>query len=331
MSKRRLQSSDDEKEPEELTAEERKALRRRERAQAKSGKGQRGFGSPLRRGLLLGLPIALIAVIIAFLLFNPFGIASPCLTLSTPNGPPYYPPAGTTNFNGTWCPAAAGNNLIDEPRISIQINGSEVPLSNGIGVNSTYTSAHYTCTLPVSTPTTAGTLPEGVFVIASPWLFSYNLSWFFQAWAATTPTIAVGSSPSQPVEYTANDLLGYTTSSTKHITLFVDGEPSSAGPSLVLPTLPYLSSPTPTPGCISSVYGTGHTIVLTYTVGAATVGTAGTKGAEDLTGPGDPQYAPQLFAGPIPRMTPDVMLLLGLGPHASATLSFAAMRVFPLA
>jgi hypothetical protein len=261
VSKRRISSTEDERAPEDLTPEERREQRRREKAQAKSGKHrQGGFGSPLRRGLLLGIPTAVVVVVVLLVFFNPFNIPSPCLTLSQPTAP-YYPAGGTTNFGQSWCPQ--GNPTIAfaiQPKLLVVVNGTSVGLPPGIGVNRSYGS--YTCTLPVSTPTTPGVLPAGVFLISSPWSYQYSLNWFFEDWQLTFHTVAVGKAPSQPIIYTSSDLLGFTASPTHAITLFVDGHLSTAGPGLGLSTLDY--SPGPFPSCITNDYGTGHTIVLTY-------------------------------------------------------------------
>jgi len=271
VSKRRITTSEDERAPEDLTPEERREQRRREKAQAKSGKNRRGFGSPLRRGLLLGGATAIVVVVVLLVFFNPFNIGSPCLTLTTPTDP-YYPPAGTTDFSQSWCPQ--GNPTIAlavQPQLHIVVNGTSVGLPPGIGVNRSY--GAYTCTLPVSTPITGGALPGGVFQIASPWLYQYSLGWFFSDWQLTFSTVAVGHAPAQPVEYTPTNLLGYQANAGHAITLFVDGKLSTAGPSLGLSTLDY--SPSPFPGCIANAYGTGHTIVLTYGSSSPSAGVHG--------------------------------------------------------
>lgn len=333
MAKRRFRSSSEgEKAPEDLTPEERKNQRRRERAQSRVGKARRGFGSPLRRGLLLGIPAAVITGVVLFLLFNPFNIPSPCLSLTQPTASPAFPPPGTTDFSGSWCPQGATDVLVVEGLLEININGTVVTPSAGFGVNQSF--PRYTCTLPVSRPPSSeGPLPGGAdFVVASPWDFSYNLSWLFQAWAASDPTVGVGSAhPSQAVGYTPTDLMGFTSDATHRITLFVDNQPSNAGPSLVLPTLPYVSSPAPSPACVASVYHTGHIILLSYSGGTPTTATSGIRGATASTGPGDPFWAPQSWNGPMPRMTLDVQALLGASTDGNVRMTFALWRPFPLA
>lgn len=320
MSKRRAKDEAEETAPEKLTPEERRAQRRRDKAPAGSGKRRRAFDSPARRALILGLPAVAIVAVVAFLLFNPFNIATPCLTLQPATTAPYYPPAGTTNFTQYWCPPGSPvSAYVSEPYLSIEVNGSFVGLPLGIGVNKSY--AHYTCTLPITTPTQAGELPANVFVIASPWYYQYNLSWFFGDWAATYGTVDVDSShPSQTVTYTGNDLLGFTADASHTIGLFVDNRQSTAGPRLGLAQLDYM--PNPFPSCIGSVYGTGHRILLVYAYKAATAGTAGIAAPTDLTGPGLPSYAAQLWSGPGVRLGPDSSLLAGSGAHEAASLNF---------
>ena len=298
MAKRRFKTGAEEKAPEDLTPEERRAQRRREKAASSTGRNRRGFGSPLRRGLLLGIPIAVIAIIVVVLYFNLLNFASPCLTLQTPPDKPYFPPVGTTDFAGTWCP---GNNptivLAVQPLLHIIVNGTTVNLPAGIGINKSYGS--FQCQLPVFTPTTAAslTVPGQEFVISSPWNYAYNLTWFFEDWQATYPTVKVDlQHASQPVTYTTTDLLGFTADKSHSINLFVDDQPSSAGPGLVLNTLDY--APSPFPACVATVYGTGHHILLSYGTASATAYLHGLKAPTLSTGPAGPDPLAQLWDGP---------------------------------
>lgn len=298
MSKRRLSTSDaeDEKAPEDLTPEERRERRRRERAQEKSGKRRRGLGTPLQRGLALAAVAAVIVVVVILLATNFFHLPSACLTLSEAPTSPYYPPSTTTDFSGTWCPPAdVSTAYVVQPMLKIVINGTSVNLPDGIGVNKSYANGAV-CDLPITTPTTSGELPTDVFTISSAWQYSYNLSWFFQDWQATFPTVTVGSSPNQPVTYTATDLLGFTVNARHAIHLFVDNQLSSAGPSLDLSTLPYESQTFPS--CIASQYGTGHTVLLTYTtIGATSVAPTGPAAPSETAPPSVGGAAPSALVG----------------------------------
>ncbi|HYK93101.1 MAG TPA: hypothetical protein VEY07_03550, partial [Thermoplasmata archaeon] len=86
---------------------------------------------------------------------------------------------------------------------------------------------------------------------------------FFYVWQQSFTGVFVNTShPNQPIVYQSNELLGFTADATHKVELFVDGSPSTAGPSLELNTLDYESNPYPT--CIGEVYGTGHVVLLEY-------------------------------------------------------------------
>jgi hypothetical protein len=326
VSKRRITSDSDDRSPEDLTPEERRSQRRRDRAQEKSGKNRKGFGTPLRRGLLLGIPTAIVIGVVLLVFFNPFNIPSACLSLKDAPTSPYYPPGSTTDFSNTWCPQGSPTVVLSvQPLLHIVVNGTSVGLPTGIGVNRSYGS--YTCTLPVSTPTTSGLLPGGVFLIDSPWYYQYNLSWFFQDWQATYSTVSVGTHPGQPVTYTSKDLLGFTADSTHAITLFVDGQLSNAGPSLGLSELDYSNGPFPS--CIGNVYGTGHTIVLTYGSSNPTAGVHGVIAPTLRTATLLSDWELQGWYGPAPH-TGELPELYGSAhDRGIAAFSFAIGRVVP--
>lgn len=287
MAKRRFQQAE-EAPAETLTPEQRRAQRRRERSARKKGKtAKSGPTSRWRRALLLGVPaVVIIAVVLVLVFGNLF--STPCLTLqSIPEGSgvPAFPPHTTTDFSTTWCPS--GVNLVEEsfPYLQININGHGVgipptqaatstnPDYPSIGRNSSYP-GNYACNLPVAThpPLASSGYPDGTIYIASPWPYIYNLSTFFDVWAGSFSSVDVNASYStQPIVYQPTDLLGFSSDATHKITLFVDGQVSTAGPSLELNTLDY--GPSPYPTCLAEKYGTGHVIVLSYsTITPAVVG-----------------------------------------------------------
>ncbi|MCI4318162.1 MAG: hypothetical protein L3J96_06450, partial [Thermoplasmata archaeon] len=64
MSKRRFRNENEEKSVQELSASERRAQRKKERAQGGGvSRSAKGLGSPWRRGVVVGVPVvAIIAV-----------------------------------------------------------------------------------------------------------------------------------------------------------------------------------------------------------------------------------------------------------------------------
>lgn len=258
MAKRRYRPREEERPVQDLSPAERRALRKRER-EGGGAQGAKGLGSSWRRAAYVGIPTAILVVVVALLILNPFHTAPPCLALQeSPAGMPGFPPKGTTDFSGTWCPQNAPDVLFVHVSVTILINGQTVTIPSNIGRNSNYTG--YTCELPITTQTT---LSPGVVQIASPWAYIYNLSAFFYVWGQSDAGAYVNaSSPSQPISYTSNSLLGYSVDPGHQITLYVDNQPSSAGPSLNLDTLPYLNDQYPT--CLGTIYGTGHQVVLSY-------------------------------------------------------------------
>ena len=287
MAKRRFRSAPEEP-VEELTPEQRRDRRRRERELVRKGKKPpTGTRSPWRRALLLGIPVAVIAVIVGIFLFTTV-FQTPCITFSpipAGSGVPNFPAHSTTDFTGTWCPAQASTVYRVVPYLTISINGASVgippttaatathPDWPSIGRNSSYP-GNYACNLPIYTlpPQTSAGMPDGAIVLSSPWNYNYNLSNFFQVWSESFSSVSVNSSyPNQPIVYQTGDLLGFTSDTTHRIALFVDGTQSAAGPNLVLNTLDY--APNPYPSCLGTKYGTGHVILLSYSsVSAAALG-----------------------------------------------------------
>lgn len=265
MAKRRRAPDAPEKAPEDLTPEERREKRRRERA-SKDKHRTKSLGSRWRRTAVVGGAGGVIAaVVVVLVFFHPFGV--PCLQFqANPSGTPAFPGHDTTDFTGTWCPSGVTVVMQTYPLLTVSINGNVVSLPSSIGRNSSYTLGGnpYECDLPLVTRSAALTgLPANTIEIISPWPYDYNLSDFFQVWAQSYSTVSVNAtSPSQPIVYTTTDLLGFTADSGHVVTLYVDNQPSSAGPNLLLNTLD--GTPSPYPTCLGEVYGTGHHILLTY-------------------------------------------------------------------
>ena len=317
MAKRRFQATE-EAPAETQTPEERRAQRRRDRAARKKGKtAKAGTSSPWRRAALLGIPaVVIVAVILVLVLGNLF--QTPCLTLQPipeGSGVPAFPPHTTTDFSTTWCPS--GVNLVEEsfPYLQININGHGVGIpptqqasaSNpdypSIGRNTSYP-GNYACNLPIAThpPLPSQGYPDGTIYVASPWPYEYNLSTFFDVWAGSFSSVDVNASYSaQPIVYQPNDLLGFSADATHKITLFVDGQVSTAGPSLELNTLDY--GPNPYPVCLGEKYGTGHVIVLSYSTITPAVRGAGPHPIAGETGAGvDPQLYLSSLGGPLQKV-----------------------------
>jgi hypothetical protein len=293
----------------ELSPLERRRLRKRERAARDAGnvRPKRGW-SPLRRGLVLGVPAAIVVVIVVILLFNPF--QPPCLQLQSipaSSGIPAFPPHNQTDLSTSWCPPAVTPVFQSFPLLTIDIGRNPtLSLPTSIGRNTTYVQNHepYTCQLPIFTDTPAqGGLPTNTIYIISPWNYIYTLGDFFSVWSQSYATVNVNATfPNQPISYTSSSLLGFTADSTHTITLWVDNQVSSAGPDLNLDTLS--NAPNVSPSCLGTIYHTGHTILLSYTstkVGSARVGL---QSPALSTGGGVPDLALALYDSPAVHLGP---------------------------
>jgi hypothetical protein len=304
VAKRRVSSTteeDDEKPTAAQTPEERRKQRKKGRAARKAGKT--GTTSNWRRAAYVGVPAAVVIAIVVVLVTLTNANSIPCLQL-TPvpvgeSGIPAFPPHNTTDFGNTWCPNGVNVVLDSYPYLTISIGGTTVSLPTSIGRNSTYPGGQ-ACDLPVETQPASSGNPAGTVDIVSPWAFAYNLSTFFTVWSQSYANVYVNSShASQPIVYQPNDLLGFTSDASHSVRLFVDGSPSSAGPSLGIDTLDY--GPNPYPSCIGQKYGTGHHILLTYS--GATAGSAGAKVIAPTlaTGPAVPDWDLLLYDSPMPH------------------------------
>jgi hypothetical protein len=308
VSKRRnLPGSDDEDQADGTpnSAEERRKERKRIRAAREAGNVRaKDRPSWLRRGLLFGVPAAVIIAIIVILLVNPF--QPPCLqlqTIPTQSGIPAFPPHNTTNFGDTWCPQDS-SVFQSYPTLTIQVTTTTVGLPTSIGREDNYTSGGtpYDCDLPIQTNTVAeGGLTSNTIYLVSPWPYVYTLGDFFQVWAQSYSNVDVNSSySSQPITYTSTDLLGFTSDSTHSVTLWVDNQVSSTGPNLNLDTLTNAGNTYPT--CLASIYGSGHTILLRYASTGAAVSFGGLR-SPTLTSSGSPvDLALGLYDSPAPHV-----------------------------
>lgn len=294
MSKRRFQTdaaedgSEDGSPP--VSAADRRRQRKRDRLAREAGNVRsksKGLGG-WRRALVIGVPVAVIVVVVVILLVNPF--QPPCLQLQSipaSSYPPDFPGHNaSTDLTRSWCPPGVNPVMQVYPQLTIRIGSTTVGLPTAIGKNTNYSyqGQPYTCTLPVATHTVAeGGLPANTIYIISPWPYEYNLSTFFQVWSFSYSTVDVNASfSSQPITYTSTDLLGFSADATHTVQLWVDNHLSSAGPGLDLDTVTRAGNVYPS--CLGTIYGTGHSILLTYsTVQSAAAGRAPT-GAGLATG-----------------------------------------------
>jgi hypothetical protein len=270
VAKRRFRSDPDaEAAPEDLSPEQRRVRRRDEKTRASRGKRPKEERTGWRRGIMPGI---VAAVILAVVLVLWFGVGllfpHPCLafqTIPTESGIPDFPASNTTNFGQTWCPSATALFSI-HPELQISVNGQSVGLPTSIGRSLNFT--NYECDLPIHTePGVSG----GLFNVTSPWPYDYTLGDFFSVWQSSYVSAFVNSTYStRTIDYTSTQLLGLSTDSSHTLRLFVDNEPNSAGPSLVLNGLNNQAGSNPS--CIDAVYGSGHVIALVYqTIGNGAV------------------------------------------------------------
>jgi hypothetical protein len=285
--------------PEELTVEDRRAKRKRDRARKKAGRDPTSR-SPWRRALVIGVPVAIIAVVAVVLVLS--NLPTPCISLvPIPNsaGPtPTFPSRTNPMFSTSWCPSAS-EVYGTAPLLTININGTVVSLPGSIGRNNSYPN-NYQCNLPVLTePASYGFAPNTINIL-SDWNYEYNLSTFFSIWSESYPNAYVSAnSPAQPIIYQQNDILGFTNNGTSTVRLWVDNQPSYQGPLLDISTLD--NTVTPYPSCLANLYGTGHTIAITYSNKANPLFRPAAFGSVDATGLADPYADGLLFFGALPH------------------------------
>ena len=302
MAKRRVSAASTEDEPAARTPEERRKQRKKDRASRKAGKTV--STNKWRRAAYVGIPIAVVVAVVVVIVTLSNANSIPCLQLTGvpvgQSGSPAFPPHNTTDFSKTWCPQGVTTVLASFPLLSISIQGTSVTIPSSVGRNTSYPTG-VECDLPVLTRTAVSGYPGGTIYVESPWAFSYNLSTFFSVWSQSYANVFVNTShASQPVVYQTGDLLGFTADGTHSVHLFVDGTPSSAGPSLGIDTLDYGANPYP--ACIAEKYGTGHKILLTYS--SATPGALGVRGPTGTlaTGLADPGANGLLYDSPMPHL-----------------------------
>ncbi len=298
MSKRRGKSVD-EAAPETLTPEERRDQRKRDRLRKKAGREPIGKPSPWRKVAIIGIPVAVIAVVAAVLVVA--NLPTPCISLvpvPAESGVPAFPSHTNPNFGTSWCPSAS-EVYGTAPLLTIDISGNKVSIPGQIGMNDTY-AGNYECDLPIVTEPSADGLTPGTINILSDWDYEYNLSTFFDIWSETFSSVAVSSSAtSQPIVYQSNDILGYTSNTSEGVYLFVDNQLSSQGPLLDISTLD--NTLTPYPSCLGNIYGTGHTILITYSNSTAHSYVPMGDGVDDVTQVANPEAAALLFNGAEPH------------------------------
>lgn len=326
MAKRRFQYDPLAKAPEQLTPEERRAQRKKQREREARGKKPRGaFSTPGRRALILGIPVVIVVGIVVLLVLNP--PQAPCIVfqpIPQQSGTPAFPASNTTDFSNTWCPQGVNLLVHVHPYVQISINGQLVQLPPSLGRSTNFTG--YECDLPVHTHPASPGEPNGILHIESPWPYDYNLSTFFAIWQDSYVSAYINASYStRTIAYTSNDILGLPIDATHTLTLFVDNHPSSAGPALELNTLDYL--PSPYPSCMEARYGTGHTILLSWHSGSAVAVSTGLHPPTLETAAGS-GYAGLVYGSPSARVTQTVGQLDTLAHETAAGLSWLLLRVF---
>lgn len=302
------------------SAEERKRT-------ARSKKPREG---PLWRKAIVpgGVAAAIILVVLVVIWGTGNLFQAPCLALQpipSSSGTPAFPNATTTDFSRTWCPGDT-SVLVSYPSIQININGQAVSFPDSIGRSSNFTA--YTCDLPIQTQSAAAGLGPNIVVISSPWPYQYTLGDFFAVWADSYTTARVNASYStSTIDYTSSQLLGLPINSAHIVTLFVDNQPSSLGPSLDLSTTSYLSNVYPS--CIATVYGTGHTILIQYKAAPGAAVGVGERGPLlETAGAGGALVALE-YGSPMPRVTETAGETAGLDHAKGASFAWLAIRLVP--
>ena len=327
MAKRRLRSAD-ERPADELTPEERRERRREERRKDGKGKRPKTPATGWRRAVV---PIIAVGAILAVAILVLYGtnvlFPAPCLQfqpIPSGSGTPAFPAANTTasGFATSWCPGDAPV-FQTYPRLTIVVGGSAVAIPTSIGISSNFSS--YTCTLPIHTQVPTSALPSGTISIESAWPYEYTLGEFFQVWQGSYVSAYVNSSYStRTIDYTSTSLLGLPADSTHSLTLFVDNQPSSEGPNLVLNTLD--GSGSTYPSCLSKNFGTGHTIELVYHSTSTTAIEGGIRGAA-LSTAGLPLADGAPLGAAMPRVVLTPVVALTLAHQAMSGLTWLGMRV----
>lgn len=321
MAKRRFTNQAEGRSPEQLSPEERRAARKADRLRGDRAKKPKGPRTGWRRATIPGVVVIAIVAIVLLLVYP--SLTPPCFALEaipSQSGVPLLPPSNTTDFSQTWCPNA--NHVLNVyPILTISINGQGVQLPPSIGRSANYT--HYECDLPIVTHPASSGLPSGTIAIESPWPYVYSLGDFFSVWQDTYVSAFVNSTySSRNIDYTPTQILGLSADSTHTLTLFVDNQPSSDGPSLNLDVLS--GSASPTPSCMSKLYGTGHKIAIVYQTVHPGASVPGLRGPTPLTGAS--ADLPTSFDAPTPKVIPIAYGPVDLAHFRGASLEWLVLR-----
>ncbi len=326
MSKRRGKSEGTDAAPENLTPEERRDQRRRDRIRKKAGHEPSARGGKWRRAALIGVPIAVIAVVGAVLIVS--NLPTPCITLqavpSSAGNPAFAAHTSDPQSGNTWCPDAS-EVYGTAPVLKIDISGSIVQLPALIGENNSYPGGA-SCDLPIVTEPASDGFPTNSINIQSDWNYQYNLTTFFTIWSESFKAVAVSSSATaQPIVYQSDDILGYTANATEGVYLFVDNQLSSQGPLLDISTLD--GTITTYPSCLGQIYGMGHTIMISYTNSTSKAYVPIGDGVADATIPANPEASAELFNGPLPHFGFSTPFVQAFQKMVHASLAWLDLRV----
>jgi hypothetical protein len=326
VAKRRFQSRDLDRAPEDLTPEERRGRRREDRLREGRGKKPKTPSQGWRRGIIPGVAVAVVLVVVLLVYFGVGTLFQrPCVNfgpIPAQSGVPAFPTSNTTDFSVTWCPNAAPV-FQTYPFLAVIVNGQTVALPSSIGVSSNFTS--YVCTLPVHTRTPSSGYPSGTISIESAWQYQYTLGDFFSIWQDSYVSAYINASYStRTIDYTSTQLLGLPADATHSLTLFVDNVPRSEGPGLVLNTLDGHAGTSPS--CLGNIYGTGHTIEIVYKANSASALGAGLYGPILATAASGASALGGTFDSPMPRVTSALGSMATLAEMKVASLAWLGLR-----
>jgi hypothetical protein len=282
-----------------------------------------------RKALIPGGVVAAIVIVVLVVIWGTGHLfQAPCLSLQpipASSGTPAFPSANTTDFSRTWCPDDT-SVLVSYPSVQVVINGQTVGLPDSIGRSANFTD--YTCDLPIETQAAAAGLGTNIVEISSPWPYEYTLGDLFAVWADSYTTAKVNASyTATTIDYTSSQLLGLPIDSSHIVTLFVDSQPSSAGAALDLSTTSDLSNVYPT--CISTVYGTGHTILIQYKSAGSTSAAPGLQGPVLATAGAGGGLVAAEYGSPMAKVTSTVADAAGLEQAKGASFAWLAIRLVP--
>lgn len=163
------------------------------------------------------------------------------------------------------CLGNEGTTIHIYPWLRIVINGRNVTIPSGIGIND-----GGSCFEPLHADDSSG-----IIHIESSTNTPYTLGDFFAVWKATYGYITIDG-VQHLIVFNPTDILGFKSDGTHRVVLLVDGKPSTAFGSLVLNQLDYCSSSSAGPPCYPTAvgnpyydgqpypYGSGQTIIIEY-------------------------------------------------------------------